>query len=551
MHEQERQPKLPGGTEKLKPGDPVQIGAYELIGKLGEGGMGAVYLGRGEDKRLVAIKVIRPELAADQTYRARFRGEVRNAQRVASFCTATVVGHGEEDGRPYLVTEYVDGKPLDEYIETQGALPPGTLHGVAVGVAAALTAIHSAGLIHRDLKPSNVMLSVSGPRVIDFGIARATDAPGQHTQAGLVMGSPGWMAPEQVMDGEVGTAVDVFAWATLVALAGTGRHPYGTGTVMAMAARAQNNKPKLDGLPDELLPLVTKALDPDPARRPSAQQLLLSLVGGTDPASEPRDAQAAADRELNRTWVAEALPPAVIPPLWIPPSPPHGIPVASHHYTPPPAPFPPHHTPPPHRTPPPYQTLPPHHTPPPYHPGPPPVMPPAYTGPRQPHRRPRRGWRGCLVVCAVLAVAVIAGLALIGGLTRPGDGRIGEDAVDGQFTFLVQSPVKCGKDAAIRGVTSTESKLCSVRFSVSNTGNRARTLVPDDQELVDAADGTEKGAKLLQGGSSKAKEVSPQLLPPGGKFSGTLLFDVPSSFQPAAVILHDDSLSNGVRVPAS
>jgi serine/threonine protein kinase len=534
VYEQEGQPTLPDGAKKLKSGDPVQIGAYELIGKLGEGGMGTVYLGRGEDKRLVAIKVIRPELAADETYRARFRGEVSNAQRVASFCTATVVGHGEDDGRPYLVTEYVDGKPLDEYIETQGALPPGTLHGVAVGVAAALTAIHSAGLIHRDLKPSNVMLSVSGPRVIDFGIARATGAPGQHTQAGLVMGSPGWMAPEQVMDGAVGTAVDVFAWATLVALAGTGRHPYGTGTLITMAARAQNNNPDLNGLPDELRPLVARALDPDPARRPSAQQLLLSLVGGTETASEPRDAQAAADRELNRTWVAEVLPSAMVPPPWTPPSPPRGVPIASPHYTPPPAPL----TPPAHRTPPPYRQ------------GPPPVMPPPYVDGRPP-RRPRRGRGGCLVVCTLLVVAVAVGSVLFDHWTRRSDGQIGENSADGQFTFVVHSPVRCGREAAIRGITPTEGKLCSVRFSVSNTGTKGKTLASDRQELIGAAGASGKGAKLLQGSGPKAKEVSPQLLIPGGKFSGLLVFDVPSSFEPKAMILHDSNMSNGVYIPAS
>ncbi|MGH3389281.1 MAG: serine/threonine-protein kinase, partial [Actinomadura sp.] len=332
MHEQEGRATLPSRAVPLDPAEPTAIGRYRLIGKLGEGGMGAVYLGRDEENRPVAVKVIRPELAKDPTYRARFRDEVSNAQRVASFCTAQVIGHGLEDGRPYLVTEYVDGEPLETYIESRGALPSGTLHGVAVGVAAALTAIHSTGLIHRDLKPSNVLLSVSGPRVIDFGIARATDAsPTQHTQDGIVIGSPGWMAPEQVLRGEIGTAVDIFAWGTLVALAGTGRHPYGTGSVIAMAARAGDGGPDLDGLAEPLHGLVARALNPDPGRRPTAQQLLLSLVGGTTTGFPVSDAQTVADRELDRTWRAE--PPPMIPPKWVPPSPPHGSPAATRQYT--------------------------------------------------------------------------------------------------------------------------------------------------------------------------------------------------------------------------
>ncbi|MCW2900442.1 MAG: serine/threonine protein kinase [Streptosporangiaceae bacterium] len=387
MQEQKGQPKPPSGAEPLKSGDPLHIGAYELIGRLGEGGMGAVYLGRGKDGRPVAVKVIRPELAADRTFRDRFRDEVTNAQRVASFCTAHVIGHGEEAGRPYLVTEYVDGTPLDEYTETHGALAQGTLHGVAVGVAAALTAIHSAGLIHRDLKPANVLLSVSGPRVIDFGIARATDASVKHTQTGFVMGSPGWMAPEQVMRGEIGTAVDIFAWGTLVAFAGTGRHPYGAGTLVTMAARAQNNRPDLDGLPGELRGLVEKALDPEPHRRPTAQQLLLSLVGGTGTPADSRGAQAAADQELDRTWGPEVLRPAMSPPPWVPPSPPHGFPIPARHYTPPPAPPPA-----------------------PYPASPAPRMAaPAY-GQR---RMPRRPY-GCLLSCAVIAAVLVLGTIMIG-----------------------------------------------------------------------------------------------------------------------------------------
>jgi serine/threonine protein kinase len=494
--------------------------------------MGAVYVGRDEDDRLVAVKVIRPELAADPTYRARFRDEVSNAQRVASFCTAQVMGHGLEGGRPYLVTEYVDGEPLETYIESQGALPSGTLHGVAVGVAAALTAIHSTGLIHRDLKPSNVLLSVSGPRVIDFGIARATDvSPTQHTQDGIVIGTPGWMAPEQVLRGEIGTAVDIFAWGTLVALAGTGRHPYGTGSAIAMAARAGEGRPDLHGLAEPLHGLVTRALHPEPDRRPTAQQLLLSLVGGTT-GLPVGDAQTVADRELDRTWRAE---PPMVPPKWVPPSPPHGTPAGTRQYTaaaplptaPPPAPVGP-------PRPPPTQ---------------PPLILPAYAGNRRPRRR-RSRLLGCSVTVVILLAVAIGALAVLSALTRPTDGTLGRPAKDGQFTFVVQSPIRCGRNATIAGLASNAGKLCQVRFKVENTGTKNRALTPDWQKLLDSADTKMAGVKLLEGTAPRVRnEVTVRVLKPGEAFTGFVIFDVPAAYQPTAVVLHDAAPSRGVRVP--
>ncbi|WP_119730902.1 protein kinase domain-containing protein [Thermomonospora amylolytica] len=264
----------------LGPDDPRRIGAYALEAKLGEGGMGAVYLGRREGGPPVAVKVVRPELAGDRAFLARFRDEVRSAKRVASFCTAQVLDHGEDGGRLYMVTEYIQGPSLLEHVSEHGALSPGLLNGVAVGVAAALLAIHSAGLVHRDLKPSNVLLSISGPRVIDFGIARALDVAGTHTQTGQVIGSPGWIAPEMILNRPVTPAVDVFAWGCLVAFAGNGRNPFGHGTFQVMAARVVHAEPDLGPLPEPLASLVRRALDKDPAARPTAQELLLSLVGG-------------------------------------------------------------------------------------------------------------------------------------------------------------------------------------------------------------------------------------------------------------------------------
>ncbi|WP_433190624.1 protein kinase domain-containing protein [Actinoallomurus sp. CA-150999] len=259
-------------------------GRYRLEAPLGQGGMGEVW--RGVDLRLrrpVAVKVIRRELAIDPGFRARFASEIANAQRVASFCTAKVLTYGESDGRPYLVTEFIEGPSLSDYIAEHGALPAEPLHALAVGIATALAAIHMAKLVHRDLKPANVILSASGPRVIDFGIARALDGDAKHTQTGFIVGSPGWIPPEQVFENQVSTAGDVFAWGTLIAYAATGRHPYGDGTLMVRAVRAHQGEHDLTGIPDDLRPLVTAALEADPARRPGAEQLLVGLIGETDP----------------------------------------------------------------------------------------------------------------------------------------------------------------------------------------------------------------------------------------------------------------------------
>ncbi|MGI5206105.1 serine/threonine-protein kinase [Spirillospora sp. CA-108201] len=536
MREQPRRPRLPSGSEQLRPGDPAAIGDYEVVGRLGEGGMGAVFLGR-HDGRYVAIKVIRAELAADEGFRARFRDEVRNARRVASFCTAKVLDHGEEGGRPYLVTEYVDGTPLDAYIETGEALPDGTLNGVAVGVAAALTAIHAAGLIHRDLKPPNVILSVSGPRVIDFGIARATDAPSGHTQAGFVVGTPGWMAPEQVLLGEVSTAADVFAWGCLVAFAGTGRHPHGTGTVMTMAARAEHGEHDLTGLAGPLRTLVERALNPDPARRPQAQELLLELVSGGAPgAASPGAAQAAAGAELTRTWQADALPPP-----WIPPSPPQGVhtrlyeqPQAQAQAQAQPQAQPQPQPPPPPR---------------PMPPPPAPWTPPPATAQAPPRPRRGRGCMGCLVAAVVVVVVlVVAGVSAY-RYFQPVEGQQNKPARDGQFTF-VASPASCG--VTVRGLRPyTGDKLCRVRITVTNSGTRTRTLTADQQKLLDDGGSSHEARAMLQGASADVRNNSPaKVLPPGARFSGMLIFEIAATAEPISVVLHDAALSKGVRIAA-
>ncbi|MFC4561938.1 serine/threonine-protein kinase [Nocardiopsis mangrovi] len=310
---------LPKNLEPLAAGDPATIGPYVVAGRLGSGGMGTVYLGRTPEKdSQVAIKVIRPELAFDEATRARFHDEMENARRVASFCTAKVLDHGTFENRPYMVTEYIAGTALAEHIAEQGPLDSSTLHGFALGVAAALAAIHRAGLVHRDLKPANVLLSLSGPRVIDFGIARAMNTMTNHTQTGIVMGSPGWMAPEQLLEEKVTTAADIFAWGCLVAFAGNGAHPFGNGDAMTLGKRVLFAEPQLGDLDSPLDRLVAKALAKEPDRRPKAQDLLLELAGGEDSSSAGSDIVSA---RLTQTWRPNNLPP--MPPMPPMPGPPH------------------------------------------------------------------------------------------------------------------------------------------------------------------------------------------------------------------------------------
>ncbi|MEV4006279.1 serine/threonine-protein kinase, partial [Actinomadura sp. NPDC049753] len=258
----------------LEPADPREVGGHRLLGRLGSGGMGTVFLGADPvSGGRVAVKTIHPHLAEDPSYRRRFRDEAHLASRVASFCTARVLAQGEQDGLPYLVTDYVGGVSLHDRLTSGGPLPPADLHGVAVGVASALAAIHAAGLVHRDLKPANVMLTLSGCRVIDFGIAGSQDAPDEADTTGQVFGTPGWIAPEVLVGGASSQAADIFAWGCLIAHAGTGQMPIGGDPATLRTAAGDAD---LSGLPDALVPLVRWALAEDPADRPTATDLLLA-----------------------------------------------------------------------------------------------------------------------------------------------------------------------------------------------------------------------------------------------------------------------------------
>src|SRR6201994_4846157 len=240
-------------AEDLLPDDPQSVGPYRLLGRLGAGGMGQVYLARSPGGRLVAVKVIRPELAADQRFRARVAREAGAARTVSGIFTAPVVDADTAAPQPWLATAYVPGPSLTEAVARRGPLPPGVVYTLGAGLAEGLQAIHAAGLVHRDLKPSNVLLADDGPRIIDFGISRAVDSVSL-TQTGMVIGSPGFLSPEQAEGHPVGQAGDVFSLGAVLVFALTGEGPFGGGTVAALIFRVVNAAPNLSGVPEPLRP---------------------------------------------------------------------------------------------------------------------------------------------------------------------------------------------------------------------------------------------------------------------------------------------------------
>ena len=250
--------------------------------------MGVVYLGISWDGSQVAVKVLRPELADDPEFRRRFRREVSALMRVKGLCTVQVIEADTESSQPFMVTEYAEGPSLAEYIDSYGLVGSDMLYGLATGLAEALTVIHAAGIVHRDFKPSNVILTATGPKVIDFGIARRQDTTGM-TKTGMMVGSMGFMAPEQI-SGHPGPATDIFAWGVTVAYAATGRSPFGAGNAHSVLYRIMYGDPDIAAVPDTLRPLVEAALAKDPQSRPTAQQLLDRLTSATRPAERSSDA---------------------------------------------------------------------------------------------------------------------------------------------------------------------------------------------------------------------------------------------------------------------
>jgi predicted Ser/Thr protein kinase len=262
---------------------PDSLGPYRLIERLGEGGMGVVYLASAPDQRRVAVKALRPAIAADPNARRRLAREVETMRRVRSPFVAEVIDADVTCDTPYIVTRYVNGPTLERVVTEEGPLTGEKLSRLASGLALALAAVHGAGVVHRDLKPGNVMISHGEPVVIDFGIAQAAEAT-RLTQTGMFMGTPGYLAPEVIEGGNSGPASDVHSWGATVAFAATGRAPYGTGAFETIFYRIINGQPDLGGFPVPLLDLVTRALSRDPARRPTAADLCLRTAS-LDPSS--------------------------------------------------------------------------------------------------------------------------------------------------------------------------------------------------------------------------------------------------------------------------
>ncbi|MEV7617742.1 protein kinase [Streptomyces sp. NPDC089799] len=262
-----------GLFQPLGQDDPATVGGYRLAAVLGSGGMGKVYLSYTLGGRPVALKVIRPEFSEDPEFRRRFQQEVRAAQRVQGLYTAPVIDFDTEAGQPWLATAYVPGPSLAHAVSSHGRLPLRSVLLLAIGVAEALHVIHGAGIVHRDLKPGNVLLASDGPRVIDFGIARAADATSL-TSSGVSVGTPAFMAPEQASAGTVTARTDVFALGQIIAFAAIGAPAYGDGNSHAILYRIVHEDPDLSALPEELRPLVTRCLSRDPDGRPSLTEVI-------------------------------------------------------------------------------------------------------------------------------------------------------------------------------------------------------------------------------------------------------------------------------------
>ncbi|WP_328505019.1 protein kinase [Streptomyces sp. NBC_00457] len=291
---------------RLRREDPRVVGSFRLHRRLGAGGMGVVYLGSDKKGQRVALKVIRPDLAEDQEFRSRFAREVSAARRIRGGCTARLVAADLDAERPWFATQYVPGPSLHDKVAGEGPLVAADVAAVGAALSEGLVAVHEAGVVHRDLKPSNILLSPKGPRIIDFGIAWATGAS-TLTHVGTAVGSPGFLAPEQVRGAAVTPATDVFSLGATLAYASMGDSPFGHGSSEVMLYRVVHEEAQLRGVPDALAPLVRACLAKDPEERPSTLQLSLRLkeiaareAQGIAEARPPAPRTGEADRPTGR-----------------------------------------------------------------------------------------------------------------------------------------------------------------------------------------------------------------------------------------------------------
>jgi serine/threonine protein kinase len=267
----------------LRSNDPHELGSFTLVGRLGSGGQGVVYLGKAQAGEPVAVKLLQGH--GDKDSQRTVAKELAAARKVDAFCTARVLDTGVEGEDYYIVSEYVQGPTLLQAVQSEGPRTGDDLHLIAVGTATALASIHQAGIVHRDLKPGNVLLSPDGPRVIDFGISRAMDSGTGVTSD--VIGTPAYMAPEQLAGSGAGPAADVFAWAGLITYTATGRPPFGNDSIPAVINRIVNDEPDLTDVTGTLQGLLGACLVKDPDQRPTARDVLLRLLD--DAASPPAD----------------------------------------------------------------------------------------------------------------------------------------------------------------------------------------------------------------------------------------------------------------------
>ena len=295
---------------RLRREDPRIVGSFRLHRRLGAGGMGVVYLGSDRRGQRVALKVIRPDLAEDQEFRSRFAREVSAARRIRGGCTARLVAADLDADRPWFATQYVPGPSLHDRVAEEGPLRAADVASIGAALSEGLVAVHEAGVVHRDLKPSNILLSPKGPRIIDFGIAWATGAS-TLTHVGTAVGSPGFLAPEQVRGAAVTPATDVFSLGATLAYAAMADSPFGHGSSEVMLYRVVHEEPQLHGVPDALAPLVRACLAKDPEERPSTLQLSMrlkeiaareaqGLPAARPPAQRERTEQSAENRPTER-----------------------------------------------------------------------------------------------------------------------------------------------------------------------------------------------------------------------------------------------------------